>query len=91
MRVVELNLASKLMAHRANEDVVDLVTLIVVADLPSVLEGHNLVAICQQRCRVDPGFCLEAAPASHGVQTCRTLEQDVSNRRSVLRLLQINL
>lgn len=87
--VEELNLASKLMSHSSHEEVVELVALVVPADLASVRELNHFVALNVESARVNPSLGSKTIPSVHLVETLRTLKQEVRDRRLVASLLGV--
>ena len=72
--ILELDLASQLMAERAHENVIQLVTLVVPLDVGAVQELYYFVTICGHRCRVEPRLDCETVPAVHFVHALGTFE-----------------
>lgn len=76
------------MTQSTHKYVINLVSLVSPSDLTAILECHNFVSISYESCRVNPSLCLETTPSLYSIQSFGTLEENVSNGRSVFSLFK---
>ena len=88
--VMELYLASQLMTHGSNEQVVQLVSLVVPLYLASILEFNSLVTFDVESAGVNPSLGCETVPSIHAIDAVWTFEHEVRHRWAMLSLLNID-
>jgi hypothetical protein len=84
--IKELHLAGQLMPNSTDEDIVELVTSVIIFNLMTIMECQYLGALHYQGGRVDPCFSLPTAPSSDLPKVVWTFKDKASDRWSMLSL-----